>query len=123
MCIREELWVTEPGADRVEVLKVTLGNPPTLASAGFIGIDGGPESLVIDATRSRAYTHLWHAKTVAIDLKTKAVVANWENGCDASRGIALDEARGLLFAACSEGKVTALDVDDGALLSDLAEGT
>lgn len=48
--------------------------------------------------------------TVAIDLKTHKVVAKWPNGCGGSRGIALDEARGLLFVGCDEGKAVTLDV-------------
>src|SRR5207247_6897217 len=47
---------------------------------------------------------------------------DWANGCASSRGIAVDEERGFLFAACSEGTVTALDARDGHRLATLAAG-
>ena len=102
-----EVWVTEPGKKQIERFTFDKGK---LAHAGAIDIAGGPESLVIDATRGRAYTHTWEDATVAIDLAKHAEVARWKNGCKASRGIALDEKRGLLFVGCDEGKAFALDV-------------
>jgi hypothetical protein len=86
-------------------------------------VSNGPESLVIDDKRRRAYTHRWKATTVAIDLGTRAIVAEWPNGCAASRGIALDEERGFLFASCSEGTTSVLDVAHGGrILSTMARG-
>src|SRR5205823_9301291 len=74
--------------------------------------------------RGRAYTHRWQATTVAIDLASRAVVAEWQNGCAASRGIALDEERGFLFASCLEGTTSVLDVNNGGqMLSTLARGS
>jgi hypothetical protein len=58
-----------------------------------VHVAGGPESLVIDAGRDRAYTHLWKAATVAIDLHAHSVAGQWKNGCEGSRGIAVDEVR------------------------------
>ena len=49
---------------------------------------------MIDRARHRAYANLWRAKTVAIDLASRAIVERWENGCKGSRGLALDAARG-----------------------------
>ncbi len=113
-----EAWVTEPGGERIEVF--ALSEDGDLTSDGTISVDGGPESLVVDATRGRAYTHLWDGATVAIDLASRAVVATWPNGCGGSRGIALDEQRGFLFAACSGGRVAVLDVEDeGEVLSEI----
>jgi hypothetical protein len=107
-----EIWVTEPdlGA-RIEVFKLSKDFVPV--PSGFITVVGGPESLVIDAKRGRAYTHLWVAGTVAIDLKSHAIIGQWLNGCVGSRGIALDEARGFLLVGCSEGKAVVLDVEHG----------
>jgi hypothetical protein len=102
-----EVWVTEPGKKQIEYFKLDHGK---LARAGAIDVAGGPESLVVDATRKRAYTHTWEDKTVAIDLGKHAEVARWSNGCTGSRGIALDEARALLFVGCDEGKATVLDL-------------
>lgn len=52
------------------------------------------------------------------------MVAEWPNGCAASRGIALDEARGWLFSGCNEGTAAVLDVaHDGKILSTIARGS
>jgi DNA-binding beta-propeller fold protein YncE len=118
-----ELWVSEPSAARIEIF--TLGPDRLPVSAGtFVQVDNGPESLVVDDSRGRVYTHRWQATSVAIDVHTQQIVGEWPNGCAASRGIALDESRGFLFAACSEGTATVLDVDhEGAILSTLARGS
>jgi len=122
--LTDELWITEPDQEQIEVFTLPDGDAPTPDYSTVISIPGGPESLVIDGTRKRAYTHLWAGATVAVDLTTRSVIAQWSNGCSSSRGIALDETRGFLFAGCSEGKVVVLDVQhDGQQLSSLEEGT
>jgi hypothetical protein len=116
-----EVWVTEPDHEQIEVFTLPDGKAPAHAAA--IAVQGGPESLVIDTQRRRAYTHLWNGATVAIDLTSRTIVAQWQNGCDGSRGIALDERRGFLFAGCAEGKAVVLDVDhDGRQLASLRVG-
>jgi hypothetical protein len=115
------VWVTEPAAEQIEVFSTQSGAAP--AHIGTIHVAGGPESLVIDSTRNLAYTHLWNGATVAIDPHTLARTAQWPNGCSGSRGIALDESRGFLFAGCDEGRATVLDVNQGgATVSSLAAG-
>ncbi len=120
---RSELWVTEPGRNVIEYFTLAGGPSPKLVRGGTIPIADGPESLVIDATRGRAYTHTWHDETIAIDLKAHNEVARWPNGCEGARGIALDETRGLLFVGCDEGKATSLDVaHDGKRLGMIETG-
>src|SRR5215510_5736860 len=102
-----EVWVTEPGKKQIEFFAL---DKAALVHKGAIDVPGGPESLVIDASRGRAYTHTWDDASVAIDLKAHKEVARWKNGCKASRGIALDEKRALLFVGCDEGKATVLDL-------------
>jgi hypothetical protein len=115
-----EVWVTEPAQARIEVFRLGDGAP---AHVGFIAVPGGPESLVIDATRGRAYTHRWKRETVAIDLARRAVAATWPSGCGDPRGIALDEPRALLLIGCEDGTATVLDVaHDGALRSTAHSG-
>ena len=112
-----EVWVTEPGGKSIEFFTLVPG--PKLNLKGKILIPGGPESLVIDATRGRAYTHTWKDESVAIDLKSHREVARWKNGCGGSRGIAVDAAKGLLFVGCEEGKAVVLDVaHDGRKLGE-----
>ena len=117
-----ELWVTSPDRERIEVFRLGKEGPPTAVSDGFVPIPGGPESLVIDAKRGRAYTHLWDGETDAIDLVGRKIVAKWKNGCRGSRGIALDEERGFLFTGCAEGKATVLSVTDGHEISTASSG-
>jgi DNA-binding beta-propeller fold protein YncE len=120
-----EVWVTEPGKKRIEVF--TLGSSataPTPTHAAFIDAPGGPESLVIDAARNRAYTHKWKTSTMAIDLRSRAIVATWPTGCADPRGVALDSARALLFVGCEDGTATALDVaHDGKLVGTIKSGS
>jgi hypothetical protein len=113
-----ELWVTEPDAEQIEIFKLAGGTLAT-TKADRIAVKGGPESLVIDPKRNRAFTHLWEGSTVAIDLTTRKIVATWSNHCTGSRGIALDSERGQLFTGCSVGSMTVLDVDhDGKQLGE-----
>ncbi len=114
--------MTEPSADQIEIFSLDGSGAPSPQAT--IGVDNGPESLVIDGLRGRAYTHRWQRSTVAIDVRSREVIAEWPNGCAASRGIALDEARGWLFSACNEGTAAVLDVADGGrILSSAARGS
>jgi hypothetical protein len=114
-----EAWVTEPDREMIEIF--TLAADGTPSPVATIAVKGGPESLVVDPVRKRAYTHLWDGATVAIDLDTRALVATWPNRCDSSRGIALDGDRGFLFAACKSGKLVSMDIaHGGAVLSEVS---
>ena len=119
-----EVWVTQPDNDRIEIFTLPASGAPVPVHKEFVAIPGGPESLVIDTAHGRAYTHLWKSTTLAIDLKTRAIAARWSNGCEGSRGIALDAQRGLLFAGCAEGKAVVLDVQrDGIVRDTLSAGS
>jgi hypothetical protein len=116
----KEVWVTEPGKKQIEYFGF---DGAKLARKGAIDVPGGPESLALDATRGRAYTHTWDDATVVIDLAQHKELARWKNGCQGSRGIALDEKRGFLLVGCEEGKATALDVvHDGKQLGAIPTG-
>jgi hypothetical protein len=108
-----EVWISEPDADQLEIFSLN-GNQP--AHAALIATPGGPESLVIDKTRDRAYTHLWAGGSISIDVHSRSIVGQWSNGCSNSRGIALDEARGFLFAGCYEGRGTVADAANGGAM-------
>jgi hypothetical protein len=114
-----EAWVTEPGAHRIERFAVAADGTPT--SVGTIDVPGGPEGVVIDATRGRAYAHQFSGPLAVIDIAGGAVVSTWPSGCQGAHGIPkVDEARGLVFAGCGgEGRVAVLDADaDGALVGE-----
>lgn len=118
-----EVWVSEPGAKRIETFRVEGAAPPKFVSAGTIDVADGPESLEIDGQRRRAYANTWHDSTVAIDLGSRAIAAQWKNGCAGARGLALDVKRGLAFVGCQEGKAVALDLEhDGKVLGTAAAG-
>ena len=116
-----EIWVTQPGVQRIEVFRFAPRTPKPIHSR-FIAVPGGPESLIIDHSHARAYTHLWRGVTVAIQLKDHSIVARWPNGCEGSRGIALDEKREFLFAACDEGRLSVLDSNTGKILGIASSG-
>lgn len=119
-----QLWITEPDSDRIEVFQLSEKPDAAPVHSAFVEIKGGPEALVVDHQRSRAYTHLWEGKTLAIDLKTQKILATWTNDCKGSRGIALDESPGFLFVGCSEGKAVSMDVaHDGKILSSVTSGS
>jgi hypothetical protein len=118
-----EAWVTEPDAGQIEIFSASADNPPTLTHAATIAVTGGPESLVIDATRARAYTNSFVGSTFSIDLNSRSIVETWSNGCKLSLGLALDEARGFAFVGCPEGKAVTLDVaHGGTTVSSVATG-
>ena len=114
-----EIWVTEPDQEQIEVF--ALGDAGKLTRTDRIAVKGGPESLVIDRARGRAYSHLWSGKTVAIEVATHALAEQFANGCRKSRGIALNSPRGLLFVGCSEGKAVVLDVNHSGKVLGTAE--
>lgn len=109
---RREIWVTEPDKDQIEVFTASESGGAPVHSA-LIPVPGGPESLVVDAARGRAYAHLWKGKTVAVDLAARKIAETWDNRCEGSRGIALDAPTGWVFAACGEGRVVTLDAAHG----------
>jgi DNA-binding beta-propeller fold protein YncE len=120
----DELWVTEPGAAQIEVFALAPQAPFTPTATATIPVANGPESLVIDQSHGRAYTHRWQASTVVVDVRTRQTIAEWPNGCAASRGLAIDEDRQHFVVACSEGTIAVLDAADGGrLLSSIAKGS
>jgi hypothetical protein len=108
-----ELWVTEKGASQIEIFSLSNEPVPQPTHTDVISFTNGPEALVIDTTRGLAYTNFAKkGETIPIDLKTREKQDPWANGCTATRGMVLDEARGILFVACKEGKIVPLDVND-----------
>lgn len=119
----DEIWVSEPSASQLEIFSVPKSGPMNPVFAGVIAVANGPESLVIDQAAARAYTHRWQSTTLVLDVKTRAVAEEWPNGCAASRGLAVDEARGFFFSGCLEGTVSVLDAAHGGrVLSSIARG-
>ncbi len=107
-----ELWVSEPFAGQIEILKGARDGVPV--SDGVIPVPGGPEALVIDQRKGLALTmHLFAGEVVAIDVNTRQQVGLWQTGCGSSHGlVAVDEEHGFVFPGCLE-KARAVVLDDG----------
>lgn len=116
-----EVWVTQPDKDRIEIFRLE-GNPPKPVHDAFLEVPGGPESLVVDVERGRAYTNLWKSTTVVLHVKNRGTVAKWDNGCEGSRGIAFDAERSFFFVGCAEGAGVTLDVKTGKVLGKVQTG-
>jgi len=116
-----ELWVTEPRAERIEIFALSNRRIPVLIRSGSIAVRGGPESLIIG--HRQAFTHLWRGITLVIDLRRRQIIHRWANGCRGSRGIALDERRGFLFAGCDEGQLSVLELNSGKALGETSAGS
>lgn len=118
-----EVWVTEPAREVVETFRFQGGASPALTRSGDIRVPAGPESLVVDAARGRAYANTFRDATVAIDVRRHAISSTWPNGCRGARGIALDERHAWVFVGCDEGKAVALDAEhDGEPLGTAKTG-
>ncbi len=108
-----ELWVTEPRKNQIEVFSFNPREEPPLRHLKFISIAQGPESLVIDEKNRHAFTNSTSSETAVIDLKSKKILAHWPNHCARARGLALDLKNQFLFVGCAEGKVETLDAAHG----------
>jgi len=116
----KEVWVTTPRDKSIRVL-----DGRTLKPKATIGFEGEPEGFAVDGKRKRFYTNLEDKdKTVAVDLATHKTVATWAAGCgeDGPRGLALDEAKGFLFVACTAGAEVLDAGHDGKILSKVDTG-
>src|SRR6516162_1730346 len=124
-----EVWVTEehPQKGQVEILTFSDSGKPRLLRAAVVKVagGGGPESLAVDTVRSRVYTNREDQKvTVAIDIATHRIVAEWKNGTEgSSSGLALDETQAWLFVGSGAGGVAVVDVaHNGRILGTLKVG-
>ena len=109
-----EVWVTTPRDNSIQILDVKDPLAPKLV--GRIAADG-PEGYAVDASKGIVYTNLEDKDaTVAIDAKSRKIVATWEHTCgkDGPRGLAIDEKRGILFVGCATQGLLALDAKTGA---------
>ncbi len=101
-----EVWVTTPRDSSITIVGVAGKEP---SATVVIKLEGEPEGYAVEAGRGLFYTNLEDRdRTLAIDVRTRKVVASWATGCgsEGPRGLALDARRRLLFAACTDGAVS-----------------
>jgi DNA-binding beta-propeller fold protein YncE len=126
----KELWVTvgaptigyAPAEPALRVLDAKT--PATLVPKGKVALPASAEGYAVDDARGVFYTNLEeNGRTVAIDVRTRAISSTWDAGCGSDvRGLALDAARGFLFVACTT-KVVVLDAaHDGRVTGTLPTG-
>jgi YVTN family beta-propeller protein len=118
-----ELWITTgappigvPSADKT-IQVFDASEPRHLKLKLKIPLDGSAEGYAVDNQRGLFYTNIEETgKTVAIDVRSHKVVAEWKIHDDL-QGLALDSERGFLFVACGD-HVVSLDVAHGGRLID-----
>lgn len=111
-----ELWVTRgvppmsvPSIDRA-ITVFDASSPRELKPKEVLPLGASAEGFAVDNRRGRFYTSLEeHGETVGIDVHTHMIAAHFHSGCDEPHGLALDEARGILFVACMA-RVVSIDV-------------
>jgi DNA-binding beta-propeller fold protein YncE len=117
---RKEVWVTTPLDNSVRVLDAT-----TLEQKARLAFPGRPEGFAVDERRGRFYTNLEDRdRTLAIDLKTREIVAAWKPACgeEGPHGLRVDEGTGFLLVACSARAEVLDGARGGAILSSIDTG-
>jgi drug/metabolite transporter (DMT)-like permease len=118
-----EVWVTTPRDGTLTILDASA--PGKLTVKTTIKLEGSPEGYAVDEARGIFYTNLEDKdRTLAIDVKSRAVKATWSPGCgeDGPRGLAIDTEQGLLVVACTDHLVVLDTAKDGAVRSHLSTG-
>lgn len=115
---QNEIWVTEPDLEQIEIFTLTSEDPPALKSIETISVPGGPVGLVYQAKDGIVFTN-----RPAIGLTTGYLALShepllsktWGNGCTKARGMALGEDERYLFIACEEGKIVMINLQAGGV--------
>jgi DNA-binding beta-propeller fold protein YncE len=110
---KHEVWATTPRVKSIAVLSVTPAGALTVA--GTIPLQGEPEGYAVDEGRGLFYTNLEDAdRTLAIDVRTRKVVATWKPECGEGgpKGLIIDEPSEVLVVACPD-HVVAMDASAG----------
>jgi DNA-binding beta-propeller fold protein YncE len=119
----KEVWVTTPDDHSLTVLDAS--KPEALKAKTTVKTPGEVEGYAVDESRGVFFTNLEDkGSTLAVDVKTHAVKATWNPGCNEKgpRGVAVDVARNFVFVACTD-HVQVLDAGhDGAKLGKIETG-
>jgi len=118
-----ELWLTlrtrsgdTAPAKSLEVFDAS--DPHHLKPKMKIPLEGLAEGYAVDNQRGLFYTNIEDTgKSVAIDVRSHKVIAEWNPGSSDLQGLALDSARNFLFVACGD-HVVSIDAGHGGRLID-----
>jgi hypothetical protein len=122
-----ELWATS-GAPPVGVaaadrsIKIFSASATDLVPSGKIPLPASAEGYAVDNVHGRFYTNLEEiGKTVAIDVRKRAVVSTWRS-CEDPSGVAVDSKRGFVFVACGDHVIVIDTVHEGRVVGSIATG-
>jgi DNA-binding beta-propeller fold protein YncE len=102
---------------------VTLIDPVKGTAVGDIQIGGMLEAGVTDSQGLLYINVLNHAKIAVVDIAARKVLKQYPlPGCKEPTGLAIDAAKGLLVAACGNGKAIALHAKDGKVAASVNIG-
>src|SRR5438132_432237 len=125
----KEVWITtrpvsSSNAEAAKVLQVfDASDPRHLKWKTKIPLDGLAESYAVDNGRGLFYTNVeGPSSTIAIDVRTKKIVAKWNPGSAEVGGLTLDSARRFLFVACGDHVVNLDAGHDGKILDSIQTG-
>jgi DNA-binding beta-propeller fold protein YncE len=119
----KEVWVTTPRDSALVILDAS--KPGVLTVKTTMKLEGSPEGYAVDGPHGIFYTNLEDKdRTLAIDVRSRAVKATWKPECgeEGPRGLALDLSLKFLFVACTEEAVVLDMAHDGAVRSRLPTG-
>ena len=119
-----EVWITTRptlGADPAAAKSLQVfdaSDPQRLKWKSKIPLDDLAEGYAVDDDRGLFYTNIEEpGKTVAIDVRSHKIVAEWNPGSSDLQGLALDSARRFLFVACGD-HVVSIDAGHGGKVLD-----
>src|SRR5881398_2214370 len=119
-----EVWITTRptlGADPAAAKSLQVfdaSDPQRLKWKSKIPLDDLAEGYAVDNDRGLFYTNIEDAGvTVAVDVRSRDIVAKWNPGSADLQGLALDPARRFLFVACGD-HVVSIDAGHGGKVLD-----
>ena len=124
-----ELWITTRptlGGDPAAAKSLQVfdaSDPQRLKWKSKIPLDGLAEGYAVDDDRGLFYTNIEDVSaTVAVDVRTRDIVAKWNPGSTDLQGLALDTARRFLFVACGDHVVSLDAAHDGKIIDSVQTG-
>ena len=104
-----EVWLTTGPGKSIEIFDAS--DPKHPKWKGRISLEAGSEGYAVDNQRGRFYTNLdGLGRTIAIEVRSHNIIADWNVESHDTQGLALDTRRGFIFVACND-HVVSLDAN------------